>query len=210
MTRPHAPRKKAGSGFSLVEILIVVCIIAVLAALLVPMTSSLVTKARQTGCLQNQRSLYQGLRLLATDRDDTFLWTSVPADSGNNWHRNIWPYLHENGTYANWASPDLLAATKKLYLCPANPNRTPVVSYALNTQLRNRKFSTLSSRTVLLLDFDGSHTTDGTASALNLRLKGWHDPFNAATFADGHAELLTRSNIPDRVTKPEFWGITTN
>lgn len=197
------------AAFSLTEILVAIGIIAALATLLFPLSSSMKARAKQTYCLQNQRSLFQGLNLFAVDNNNLYIWTTVPPDSGNNWHRNIWPYLRENGSYGNWGSADFSSAVKKMYVCPSNPSKTAIISYALNSRLRDKKSGAIPGKTILLLDYEGS-LSEGSVSSLNAGLKGWHSGLNTVTFADGHAEMRTRTNIPDRTTRPEIWDATSN
>jgi prepilin-type N-terminal cleavage/methylation domain-containing protein/prepilin-type processing-associated H-X9-DG protein len=53
---------RASPGFTLVEVLVVVAIIAVLAGVVVPVSLSMVAKGREAACLSNMRSIGVGLQ----------------------------------------------------------------------------------------------------------------------------------------------------
>lgn len=59
-------------GFTLIEILVVVAILALLGALLFPVFSSARAKARETSCVSNLRQIGLGVALYARDFDDFY------------------------------------------------------------------------------------------------------------------------------------------
>ena len=70
--------QKAASGFTLVELLIVIAIVAILMALLFPAVSSMKARANSVRCVNNLRQLYQGSLLYLADHDQKFwpaYWT---------------------------------------------------------------------------------------------------------------------------------------
>ena len=60
------------AGFTLVELLIVIAIIAILAAILFPVFNNARKKAYQTQCAANLQQLGTATRMYAQDYDDTF------------------------------------------------------------------------------------------------------------------------------------------
>jgi prepilin-type N-terminal cleavage/methylation domain-containing protein len=68
---------KLGKGFNLIELLAVIAIIVILAALLLPALSSAKARAQQTDCLNNSRQISLGIHLYAGDNGDT-----LPAEPG--------------------------------------------------------------------------------------------------------------------------------
>ncbi|MHB0935632.1 MAG: type II secretion system protein [Armatimonadota bacterium] len=63
----HSSRSRA--GFTLIELMVVVAIMAILAAILFPTFSSARRKARQTQCLSNQKQIATAIIIYAHDRD---------------------------------------------------------------------------------------------------------------------------------------------
>src|SRR5947208_716719 len=77
--RVHSWMKKSSSAaFSLIELLVVVAILAVLAAILLPVFAQARAMARTTACLSNQRQLGVAMRLYVEDNDGTYPWNLGP------------------------------------------------------------------------------------------------------------------------------------
>lgn len=68
----------ARKGFTLVELLVVISIIAVLAAILFPVFASARGKARQTQCMSNLRQAGMALSMYVSDWDDTYPYDIKP------------------------------------------------------------------------------------------------------------------------------------
>lgn len=79
---------KPSSAFTLIELLVVIAIIAILAALAVPALTSALSKAQQTGTMNNERQLYLAQFQMSNDGsatgDATSAWPgdlpTLPAD----------------------------------------------------------------------------------------------------------------------------------
>src|SRR6059058_4061761 len=74
------------SAFTLIELLVVIAIIAILAALAVPALTSALSKAQQTGTMNNMRQLYLAQFQMSNDG-------SATGDATSAWPGDITPSL---------------------------------------------------------------------------------------------------------------------
>ncbi len=87
---------KSKKGFTLVELMIVVVIMAILVAVAVPIYSAVTSNAKKKTCLANQRELQSQLanvtmmNTLAVKAGDKFTLTSTAADGGNTADGGTW------------------------------------------------------------------------------------------------------------------------
>ena len=72
--QPKPRRAKASSmGFTLIELLVVIAIIAILAAMLLPVLGRAKEKAKMVQCLANERSISSTIMMDAEDHDSTYV-----------------------------------------------------------------------------------------------------------------------------------------
>ena len=77
--------RRNGSGFTLVELLLVVAILGILAALLLPAISKSNVAARSTVCKNHLRQLGQALQMYVQENADRYPYCISPPDSpGDN------------------------------------------------------------------------------------------------------------------------------
>jgi prepilin-type N-terminal cleavage/methylation domain-containing protein/prepilin-type processing-associated H-X9-DG protein len=96
-------------GFTLIEMLVVIAIIALLAAILFPVFSRVRENARRTSCGSNMRQLALGLMQYVQDYDEMVpperILHGACCDSGPTWRQLIFPYVK----------------SVQIYQCPSNP-----------------------------------------------------------------------------------------
>lgn len=85
-------------GFTLIELLVVIAIIAILAAILFPVFAKARDKARQTGCLSNQRQIALAIAMNVQDNEET-----MPASA------SVWKDISISGKILKCPSKTKLA-----------------------------------------------------------------------------------------------------
>lgn len=85
------------NAFTLIELLIVIAIIAILAAILFPVFALAREKARQTGCLSNLKQVGLGSAMYAQDYDENLVHTELGGDISDlnerYWGDMLQPYI---------------------------------------------------------------------------------------------------------------------
>jgi prepilin-type N-terminal cleavage/methylation domain-containing protein/prepilin-type processing-associated H-X9-DG protein len=107
-------------GFTLIEMLVVIAIIALLASLLVPAVNRALSRAKSVSCQSNLRQLAQGFMQYAMDHD-----TRLPYQQSSTsvtWHVDISPYLEgfSNGDFYDLAQ--LNRPAPGVFRCPVSKN----------------------------------------------------------------------------------------
>jgi prepilin-type N-terminal cleavage/methylation domain-containing protein/prepilin-type processing-associated H-X9-DG protein len=118
------------NGFTLIEMLVVIAIIALLAAIIVPSVSSSMHRARTARGMSNLRQIGQAFLLYANDHDGLLPFEQGPegVPETRTWHISISPYL--DGMTRN----ELEARTGRrplgVFACPNSDNLTRSGNYA--------------------------------------------------------------------------------
>lgn len=124
----HSTKRRPVTGFTLIEILVVIAIIAILAAILFPAFARARENARRTSCMSNMKQLGLGMLQYAQDYDEHYY--------GGNRVTNAGPltYLFVGVGWAGAVYPYVVST--QVYKCPNDTNpgsgTNVPVSYAMN------------------------------------------------------------------------------
>jgi prepilin-type N-terminal cleavage/methylation domain-containing protein len=192
----HARRRMG--AFTLIEMLVVIAIIAILAALLFPVFAQAREKARQSACLSNLKQLNLAVWVYLQDNDEQFPLTYFEAGS-------------PDGTYLNWRKAvGGYVQHRELFTCPAMPSMVYAtgMNYYLAT-LRGEPLAAVAwpSRQILIADSrKGCNTCNWSVDRVgprNCLIGSMNDPrFQAdnrhhqgvqAVFIDNHVKRLANS-----------------
>lgn len=206
-------------AFTLIELLAVIGIIAVLAALWLPTLARARDKARQSVCLGQLRQISFAVRLYADDNGDEFPRSqhSAFAHGQQPWGRALAPYLGARG--AAWTN--LLGS---LYHCPSDRRTTPW-SYGLNVYFELgenddyrgkpqtwRRIGSVPQPERTILFAENASGADhimpnfwsSAADALDVASRR-HGARANYSFVDGHAEARAFDSLYDPGRKLDCW-----
>ncbi len=105
-------RRRTG-GFTLVELLVVIAVIALLAAILFPVFASAREKARQASCASNMKQMGLAVTMYLQDFDECIpLAATATASSFLNWHHLVDPYVRNKQV---WVCPSSSLPVQNIY-----------------------------------------------------------------------------------------------
>jgi prepilin-type N-terminal cleavage/methylation domain-containing protein/prepilin-type processing-associated H-X9-DG protein len=120
-------------AFTLVELLVVISIIAVLAAMLLPAITLVRTQARSTNCLSQLRQL--GMASVAFTIDNEGLLVPNSAEDGTRWFIRLIPYIADQArTSSGWEAANDLRNSRNVLHCPqylVNGQGNPMAGYGM-------------------------------------------------------------------------------
>jgi len=181
-------------GFTLIEMLVVIAIIAVLAGLLFPVLAKARSKAYTVECSAYVRQIATGMQMYADDYDETFSpgITSTTAAghfcAGVIWADNIYH----------------ISKSEDMFICPRHQTRG--FSYGMNRSFDRLHLAALESPSnkITFVDYPGIHLPGSFEIIWYASPPGGdspplyrHEDMTMAGFADGHVKLMRQGQIDD-------------
>jgi len=122
-----------GEGFTWVELLVVICLVAVVAVLLLPALAASKRKSSRTGCVSNLKELALGFKMWAGDNGDKFPMQVSVTNGG------AMELAFAGNVAGIFRAMSNELATPKVLVCPQDTSR----HYATNftTDFNNQKIS---------------------------------------------------------------------
>ena len=207
----YSPSSAHKQAFTLVELLAVIAIIGVLAAVLIPAIGAVRAKANQAECVQNLRTWHTALTLYAQEHKGQIPWKSwASVGAGANYYS---PYM---GAKKHVGSDGTAIDSQRFFRsCPAasgfgsgavdylftRPSPTP------NQQFTRINLAENPAKLLLMMDAHGTGLSNAASnpSILDSHVKPTclgtentpprHSGNANALFADGHVESYTWDQI---------------
>lgn len=133
-------------AFTLIELLTVIAIIGILAAILVPVVGKVRDNARRSECISNLRQIGGALFLYAADNKNKLPPVSStwpPSSVETTWGRAIWTYAGYSAQSYRNPENDLIGAVgadRNIFHCPVS-KREPVVAPGSSQALNGNRMS---------------------------------------------------------------------
>lgn len=190
-THPHLRQ-----GFSLVQILVAIAILACLALLLTPYVQQSLDRTQRVVCASNLRQIHEAFLLYAQENQNTlpayrrfeFDPEGGPTIRREFWYTNLNPYLHSQST--SW-------------YCPSERSQlgnSLASSYAMNANIQmHHSLTRIEQPSRFFVAGDANATTRITSGMQTGNETGfWHARNTRANllFLDGHVETRLNAEIP--------------
>jgi prepilin-type processing-associated H-X9-DG protein/prepilin-type N-terminal cleavage/methylation domain-containing protein len=204
MTTPHnirtSTRRSRTAAFTLTELLTVIAIIGILAAILIPTLSKVRASAQLVECTTNLKALHQGFTLYANDNKGVFpavIGNTLPTGGTGSWMLA----LQQRGYFDN---QQIMVGVKNVFRCPtaeetytAGARRT----YTMNSLLKGQTLAIVANQVVaparplLLIDgkdagVEGDAWLSFTEASYATRTDFRHGGGANTLFVDGHVAIV--------------------
>ncbi len=187
---PKSNQPFSFSGFTLVELLVVISIIGIIMGLMIPAVNAARERARETACVNNVKQSAYAVLLYVTQNERFPGWrnefksnTSASTSAGiyGSWVAAILPNLNEGALQKNWSEGKADVTFLPYMICPsdAKPNKSePFLSYVANCGYNSvkknpRNYSVFIDRKAFPKPIDAQTldyitANDGTATTIML------------------------------------------
>jgi prepilin-type processing-associated H-X9-DG protein/prepilin-type N-terminal cleavage/methylation domain-containing protein len=193
-------RARASGAFTLVELLVVVLIIAILAALLLPVLGRATEKAKAACCINNLRQWGIATRLFTINNDDFlpkdgFATPTLPGHFKEGWYIQLPEEIGLPPYRAlPWRTNASIDPGRSIWICPSNPRRSNgnlLFHYCLNENVNGTgklnlptPMSSINQPTSVIWLFDSRHLPAvGGCTYIHTNL---HSRGAQFLFLDGH------------------------
>ena len=205
---PCGGKCSSAKFFTLIELLVVIAIIAILAAMLFPALNKAKLTAQSISCLNNTKTIMNGMTLYG-DTYGYYPYRSSSTATSPFWHQHIYEII--SGRDKSGLSPSVYAAAP-YYRCPAyrfagDPNHM-TLAYGKNDYLGGAGNNTTKpasvrqpSQKIAIGDsYDAARYGQIIAPVGEFLLGNRHEGRANVAFVDGHAEkLLSQIYAPVKV-----------
>jgi prepilin-type N-terminal cleavage/methylation domain-containing protein len=175
---------KYRTGFSLMELMVVISIISLLLGVTIPTLHTVKEKARSLQCLLNLRSIGSGLRMYADDNCEAFPRVTNTNQTPIEFMNALSPYL----------------GSKKTFICPRDPNKPVQEGGSYDWRYTDDPNCSLSRKKLNQIHYPCLVALGGD------RYPSWHKRnFINVLFADMHVEQISEENWFKGIKSPLNW-----
>jgi prepilin-type N-terminal cleavage/methylation domain-containing protein len=199
------------SGFTLIEVLVVICVIAVLAAILLPALAP-VKSRRTVSCMSNQKQIAIGFLMFKSDNGEKFPWQLSTTNGGAM-------EVRLDGHSSDQLRPSFQYVPNfSIYICPSDSNRITTsnitnfddqsTSYFVNVDAAANNTDILTGDRHL--NVKNKPINPGLFAYSNGETVSWatgfhHDaqnkPWGGLSFADGHVQFDNSDDLNSLLQK---------
>lgn len=199
---PALPRR-APRAFTLIELLTVIAIIGILAAIIIPVVGSVRQKARMTTSMSNLRQLGSAMQIFVNDNKQTLPVNSTTHPT-HYWYRELWKIIYAGQTVpAMPPTPDTYdryveVFGNTVFITPLMEDVASPRSYGYNAYLS--QFTTAGAATNPATPLQFTHVANpartvalGDSGSINLfrsNARARNDGLVFCVFVDGHVDKL--------------------
>ncbi len=196
-----------GRGFSLIELLLVIGIIAILASMLMPAFAKAKTRAKRVQCLGNLKEIGNAFHLFANDHHNQYPMQTPASDGGTQDYTTSFAQFSGN-TYRHFQALSRDLGTPKILLCPTD-TRTAAGDWSSLTNSNISYFVWLSASPTVTSDLLSGDRNIGWTGVVPADPKtlgnscfwetNMHVQCGNVVFADGHVQLLTTPLLSEAI-----------